>query len=93
MDNLKAVQLTVSGRVQGVGYRYSACQKAARLKLSGWVKNLYNGDVEIFAEGRREDIQALVQWAAQGPPGARVSGVKTNYQPYQGFYTRFTVEA
>jgi acylphosphatase len=90
---LRGMEIRVSGRVQGVGYRYSACRKAAQLNLTGWVRNLTGGDVEIYAEGREEDLRALVQWAAQGPPGARVGGLKTAEKPALGCYSRFTVEA
>jgi acylphosphatase len=65
----------ISGRVQGVGFRYSCCHEARRLGLSGWVRNTINGDVEVWAEGSREKLDALLAWLRQGPPGARVDAV------------------
>jgi acylphosphatase len=68
----KAVRILASGRVQGVGFRYSATRKARSLKLSGWVKNLDDGDVEIFAEGPDETLSRFAEWLRDMGPPARV---------------------
>jgi acylphosphatase len=65
----------VKGVVQGVGFRDFTQRNAAALKLTGWVKNLPDGDVEFVAEGPAEGLQALIEKVAQGPPAAKVSGV------------------
>lgn len=67
--------LVVSGRVQGVGFRYATRREAARLGLRGWVRNTEDGRVEIVAEGPVADVDALQAWCHRGPAGARVTSV------------------
>jgi acylphosphatase len=69
------VQLRIEGTVQGVGYRYALQREAARLGLTGWVRNRRDGSVESLAQGSAEALDALVAWARRGPPAARVTGV------------------
>ena len=69
------LQIRVSGRVQGVGYRDSLCMEAERLGVSGWVRNRSDGTVEALLQGDAAAVEALVAWARKGPPAARVSGV------------------
>jgi acylphosphatase len=73
---LAAFHVQVSGRVQGVGFRYTCCSEARRLGLSGWVKNEFDGDVEVWAEGAAEKLDRFLQWLQRGPPGARVDHVR-----------------
>jgi acylphosphatase len=70
-----AKRLTIEGRVQGVGYRYSFAEAASALGLAGWVCNLRNGTVEACVHGDAEAIDAIVTWAKRGPPAARVERV------------------
>jgi acylphosphatase len=79
-----AIHAQVSGRVQGVGFRYSCCTEARRLGLSGWVRNEWNGGVEVWAEGEAEKLERLVQWLRRGPPGARVDSVDCTRRPRAG---------
>jgi acylphosphatase len=67
--------VVISGRVQGVGFRYTASDEARRMGLSGWVRNLDSGQVEAVFEGPRLAVEQMVQWCRTGPPGAWVSGV------------------
>lgn len=62
----------VSGRVQGVCYRASTESTAQRLGLTGWVRNLADGRVEVFACGDEAKLKELQQWLWQGPPQARI---------------------
>ena len=72
----------VSGRVQGVGFRYSAIREAQRLKLNGWVRNTDSGDVEVWAEGPQEALDLLFSWLQRGPTYSRVDSVeKTEVAP------------
>ena len=73
----RTVRLFVSGRVQGVGYRYWTMDQAALLGLDGWVRNRVDGRVEILAAGEPEAVAALIGAAARGPRAARVEGVET----------------
>jgi acylphosphatase len=74
--DVKRYHIIVSGRVQGVGYRYFTRDAAQSLGLSGWVRNMNGGGVEIEAEGDRADIDRLVEELRRGPPLSRVSGVE-----------------
>ena len=69
------IHLVVGGRVQGVGYRWFIREAARRLALGGWVRNREDGTVEIAASGETRALQALVDAARRGPPGAHVASV------------------
>ena len=69
----------VRGRVQGVFYRASTCDRAAELGLVGWVRNCPDGSVELEAEGPGEKVEQLITWCRSGPPGARVTGVEVEH--------------
>lgn len=79
----------VSGRVQGVGYRFSAVDEARRLGLRGWVRNLPDGRVEAEAEGERPRVEALVAWCRRGPPAADVDGVEVEWSDHRGDLSPF----
>lgn len=72
MGNIKRVRVIISGRVQGVGFRYFTQREGERLGLVGWVKNLSNGDVEAEAEGNEAQVDAFVKAIRRGPLGSRV---------------------
>ena len=74
----------VSGQVQNVWFRDSTCREAERLGLSGWVRNLTDGTVELEAEGRPGAVDALVAWAHDGPPRALVAKVSVETVPTSG---------
>lgn len=73
---MKAVRAVVSGRVQGVGFRWSARRAAERIGVNGWVRNREDGTVETHIEGSEERIAAMLAWLEQGPGEAKVSGVE-----------------
>lgn len=71
------VHIWISGRVQGVGFRFSTCEVAEQLGLGGWVRNLADGRVETVFEGPAAEVARAVAWCRQGPPGAWVSDLRT----------------
>ena len=69
---MKRVRVVVHGDVQGVGFRAATLYEARQLGVAGWVRNLRDGSVEAEIEGTAEQIDEVLAWMAQGPPGARV---------------------
>ena len=88
---MNAFYARVSGRVQGVGFRYSAVREAKSLKLSGWVRNSSNGDVEVWAEGSPEALAEFLDWLHKGPEYSRIDSVDAVDKAPQG-YRGFEVE-
>ncbi|WP_305909158.1 acylphosphatase [Methylomarinum sp. Ch1-1] len=85
----ESVQIVISGRVQGVYFRAFTQKQAKKLNLTGYAKNLSNGDVEIIACGEKSQLEKLVQWCHKGPIMAKVNSVQTrpltDARSYQGF--------
>ncbi|MBT3514671.1 MAG: acylphosphatase [Nitrospina sp.] len=79
-----ATNITVHGKVHGVCFRVSAKAKALELCLTGWVRNLANGTVEVHAEGNQDSIDQLIKWCQKGPPLAKVSRCDLDWIAPQG---------
>ena len=92
MTTTSRVRLRVVGRVQGVGYRFFIEREAGRLGLSGWVRNMPDGSVELEAEGDRAILRELVGRAREGPPLSRVTRVDEAWDEgaprHAGFHIR-----
>jgi len=88
---MKACEISVEGRVQGVGFRYSAVNAARRYKVNGWVRNEYDGSVRLYCEGPEDAVERFVEWCRQGPPSARVMNIRIVPRQYQGRYRSFSV--
>lgn len=69
---MKRLHVVVSGDVQGVGYRYTMLIVAREAGVSGWVRNRRDGTVEAEVEGTHEQLDEILAWMAEGPPGSRV---------------------
>jgi acylphosphatase len=72
-ENILHKNIRIAGRVQGVGFRYSARSMASFTGIKGFVRNLRNGDLYIEAEGSPEQIDEYLNWCQQGPPRAHIS--------------------
>ncbi len=72
---LFAVHIFVSGRVQGVGFRFYTMRVARQFGITGWVRNLYDGRVEIYAEGSKPNLSAFINEIKLGPPTSHVSNI------------------
>lgn len=83
--------VVISGRVQGVGYRYSTMDEAHRLGVNGWVRNLPDRRVEAVFEGSREVVEEMICWCHKGPSGAVVKDVAVAYSEPEGLL-RFKIE-
>ena len=83
--NETAIHVWVSGRVQGVSYRYYTKLKAEELGIKGWVKNLPDSRVEAWFEGSEEQLLAIAQWCKSGSPMAMVTGIEQQTETAQGF--------
>jgi acylphosphatase len=90
---MKKIKAIASGRVQGVSYRMYTQQKARQLGVSGYVRNLRNGDVEIVAAGEAAKVDALLKWAESGSPSAMVDNLEVelidNGEEFKGFEIRY----
>lgn len=89
---MKAVHVLVSGNVQGVGYRQACRQVARSLDLVGWVRNLSDGRVEVFAQGPEEGVNKLLDWVWTGPAVARVLGVESDVVAPDATITDFFIQ-
>jgi acylphosphatase len=85
------VHIFVSGRVQGVAYRYFARDRAITLLLTGWVRNLNDGRVEVLAEGETESIERFLAELRRGPRLARVDQVEVSREVPSGEYAEFAI--
>lgn len=81
-QHLVAVQIFVVGKVQGVYFRANTAKKAQALQLKGWVKNISDGSVQIWAQGESKAIEQLIQWCHRGPILAKVSKVSHTMADY-----------
>ena len=86
MESELRLDLFIEGRVQGVGYRYSAKMKAESLGIRGSVQNLRDGSVFVTAQGEKEAMDNFVRWCYKGPPGAIVR----NIEKIQGKTNKFS---
>ena len=81
----------VEGTVQGVGFRFYVRQNAQVLGVSGWVRNLWDGRVELVAEGSRQDLEKLLSSIYRGPRSSDVRGVKPEWLQATGEFTAFSI--
>jgi len=91
--NAIAKQLTIRGRVQGVGYRDAVVQAAFEKNVAGWVRNRNDGSVEVFVQGVPESVEGFIEWCRRGPPLARVIAVDVLPEEIVAGLTRFVLRS
>lgn len=89
MSTRVAKRIVVTGRVQGVGFRYALADESRSRGLSGWVRNCRDGSVEAIVCGPAADVAALVAWARRGPPAAKVESIEI--EEAQGNFEGFEI--
>ncbi len=89
-NEMNSLHVIIEGHVQGVGFRYFVKENAERLHLNGWVRNRYDGTVELMAEGSHSALDQLLQAVQTGPSRSIVSGVKQEWTHSLGLYTQFS---
>jgi acylphosphatase len=90
-EDKTSVRLLIKGKVQGVYFRFNMKEVAKKNRVVGWVRNLPDGNVEAFIEGKKEDVKLVVGWSRVGPTNARVDDVKMDYGQYMGNYNDFII--
>jgi len=81
----------VYGKVQGVFFRAETSRSAQKLNITGWVRNLANGNVEAVIEGDESDIQKMIQWLKKGSPLSSVSKIDLQKSPSCSNFTSFKI--
>lgn len=85
MNGEKArARVLVSGRVQGVLFRANTKEKADKLGIAGWVRNLADGRVEAVFEGKEQDVKLMVDWVRKGPVLAKIDDFSVVWEDYSG---------
>ncbi len=90
-DKMVRAEIRIKGRVQGVNFRYFTLQNAKRHDVTGWVKNLPDGDVKAVFEGSESDVLEVIDRCRKGPQSARVDDVLIDREDYQGEFSSFDV--
>jgi acylphosphatase len=92
MDNKKRVNLLISGKVQGVFFRASVKKEAQKIGLTGWVRNLNDGKVELVAEGEENCLVELIEWSKKGSAWSSVKNVQIDWQDHKGEFESFRIK-
>ena len=86
-----SLRALVRGRVQGVGFRWFAQEQARRLGLSGWVRNISEGGVEVEAAGERKHLEEFLEALGRGPSSSHVEAVETEWLVLNGLGKGFEI--
>lgn len=89
--SMRRLQVLFSGRVQGVGFRFTACRMAASFDVTGFVKNLMNGDVELVAEGREQDLIDFLNEIRGSHLGRHILKERIGWSDATGAYDEFRI--
>lgn len=89
-DEIITLHLNITGRVQGVGYRESLRMIAQALNVTGWTRNKEDGSVEAMVQGEEQDVERVIAWCHNGPPGANVKYVNATLADSQQAFIAFS---
>lgn len=89
-EEMKRIHAFVSGRVQGVFFRANTKEKADELNCKGFAKNLMDGRVEVIAEGKKENLEKLLEFLKKGPENAKVDNLDFEWKPIKNEFTDFS---
>jgi acylphosphatase len=89
-NEVHTLHVYIEGHVQGVGFRYFVKEIADRLHLYGWVRNRFDGSVELTAEGSQESLVQLLQMVREGPSRSMVTNIKTDWSQSEAKYSQFS---
>ena len=92
LSNIRA-HLIIVGKVQGVYFRKYTQEISIKNKVSGWVRNLKNGDVECILEGLSSNVEKVIEWCHTGPKNSRVDKIDIHYETYTGEFQDFKIDS
>jgi acylphosphatase len=90
-DSPARLHAILDGHVQGVGFRAFVYERAASMGLTGWVRNTFDGQVEVLAEGPRNVLEMLLEYLRRGPRSSFVTDIKQDWDQPSGEFTSFEV--
>ena len=91
MEGNARARLLIAGRVQGVAFRWETRRAAQQRGVSGWVRNLADGRVEVMVEGPCVPVEDLILWCRKGPPAARVDRLEIQWEDHRGEFAGFEI--
>ena len=91
-EEIISARLLITGKVQGVYFRFNMQQIAKKNSVVGWVRNLPDGRVEALLRGNKIDVNNVVEWSKIGPENSRVDEVKIEYGEHSGEYSDFVIQ-
>jgi acylphosphatase len=89
--DLACLHAVIDGQVQGVGFRFFALELAEAVGVTGWVRNCYDGTVEVMAQGRRSVLESFLEQLRRGPRGAYVTNVAVDWEPADCKFVQFEI--
>lgn len=92
-NDQQRLHVCIDGRVQGVGFRYFTKQQAAYIAVTGWIRNRWDGTVEVVAEGEKRALDEFLKVLRRGPRAAMVQDVQTDWDEATGEFTSFQVRS
>jgi acylphosphatase len=92
VENIKTYNILISGRVQGVGFRYFTVSQADNYGIKGYVKNTYEGKVEIMCQGEVEELDSFISAVKKGPSFSVVTDVRIEEIPEERIYNTFEIK-